>query len=70
MASVLSSDGRISSHLDNNRLKLPTHSYFIVLSHSMKSECKSAKTYFYDVITNELYSSIFFQTSACFYMSK
>ena len=51
MASFLLLNGRISSHFDIIRLKLPTHTYFVVLSHSMWSKYKILKFYFYDVIT-------------------
>ena len=55
MASFLSLNGRISSHFSNIRLRLPTHVYFIVLSHSIGSKYKRSKNSLHDVITNELY---------------
>ena len=59
MAGFQSSNGHASSHIDNICIKLSTHVYFMVLSHSMWSRIKILKTDFHEVITNGLHSCIF-----------
>ena len=55
MASFRSSNGPVSPHFDNIRLKLGAVVYCMVPSLSVRSKCKTSKKIFYDVITNELY---------------
>ena len=57
MVSFRSSNGRISSHFDNVRLKFSNHVYFMVLSHAMLSKIKILKTDSYDIITNGIINS-------------
>lgn len=46
MASFLSSCGRMSSHFENIRLKLPTHVCFIVVPHSIWLKYENSKNVF------------------------
>ena len=55
MASLLSSNGRISAYFDNIRLKLFTNVCFKALFYFKWSKQIISKNEFYDVITNELY---------------
>ena len=46
MASDLSSNGRISTHIDDIYLELSTHGYIEVLLHSMSSKYENSKNRF------------------------
>ena len=40
MARLLPNNGHLSSHFETILIELPTHAYFIVFFHSMRSNCK------------------------------
>ena len=54
MASLLSSNDRVSVHFENIHLSLST-AYFEALFHSMLSKHEHSKRYFYDVIRDGIY---------------
>ena len=56
MASLLSSNGHMSSHFDTIHVKLSTHAYFALFFHTMLSDYETSKNKFYDIITSVLYS--------------
>ena len=54
----LSSNGRNSANFDNISIKLSKEARLEVRFHPMLSKYQNSKTYFYEVITNEIYLNI------------